>query len=168
MVEAFIEEGFLSYDDLTFGEPAELGELTGVSEEIADDFIAFAEEAAVRVEEETRAARAAEEVARANAPAPAPRQTPQQRAIELLGPDVEVPVEQPAAPSPEQIFGESTAPAVSEEPVEAPLTPEQLFGPDATEKPPEEPSVSAAQLFGEETTPAEGQPPAETPASEER
>ena len=166
MVEALIEEGFLSYDDLTFVEPAELGELTGVSEEVADDFIAFAEEAAVRVEEETRAARAAEEAARANAPAPAPRQTPQQRAIELLGPDVEVPAEQPPAPSAEQIFGESTAPAVSEQPAEAALTPEQLFGPDATEKPPEEPSVSAAQLFGEETTPAEGQPPAETPAEE--
>ena len=97
MVEAFIEEGFLSYDDLTFVEPAELGELTGVTEEIADDFIAYAEEAAVRVEEETRAAKAEEEIARANAPAPAPRSTPQQRAIDLLGPDVTVPApEEPA------------------------------------------------------------------------
>ena len=45
MVERFIEEGFLSYDDLTFVEPAELGELIGVSEEDADDIIMFAEEA---------------------------------------------------------------------------------------------------------------------------
>jgi N utilization substance protein A len=150
MVEALIEEGFLSYDDLTFVEPAELGELAGVSEEIADDFIAFAEEAAVRVEEETRAAKAAEEIARANAPAPAPRQTPQQRAIELLGPDVTVSEPEEPTPSPEQIFGESTTAAAEEEPVEAHLTAEQLFGPGATEKPPEESSVSAAQLFGEE------------------
>jgi N utilization substance protein A len=167
MVEAFIEEGFLSYDDLTFVEPAELGELAGVSEEIADDFIAYAEEAAVRVEEETRAARAAEEVARANAPAPAPRQTPQQRAIELLGPDVTVPAPEEPAPSAEQIFGESTAPTAEEPPEEPKLTAEQLFGPGATEKTPEEPHVSAAQLFGEEPAPAaQEQQPEETPASE--
>src|SRR5258708_5783868 len=56
MVERFIEEGFLSYDDLTFVEPAELGELIGVSEEEADDIIMFAEEAAERVEKEKAAA----------------------------------------------------------------------------------------------------------------
>jgi N utilization substance protein A len=58
MVEAFIEEGFLSYDDLTFLEPAQLGELAGISEEAADDIIAFAEEAAEQVEEEQKAAAA--------------------------------------------------------------------------------------------------------------
>ncbi|HKI35829.1 MAG TPA: transcription termination factor NusA [Gemmataceae bacterium] len=58
MVEAFIEEGFLSYDDLTFLEPAQLGELAGISEEAADDVIAFAEEAAEQVEEEQKAAHA--------------------------------------------------------------------------------------------------------------
>src|SRR4030095_7693961 len=56
MVERFIEEGFLSYDDLTFVEPAELGELIGVTEEEADDIIIFAEEAAERVEKEKAAA----------------------------------------------------------------------------------------------------------------
>jgi N utilization substance protein A len=58
MVETFIEEGFLSYDDLTFLEPAQLGELAGLSEEAADDIIAFAEEAAEQVEEEQKAAHA--------------------------------------------------------------------------------------------------------------
>src|SRR5262249_51428220 len=58
MVETFIEEGFLSYDDLTFLEPAQLGELTGLSEEAADDIIAFAEEAAEQVEQEQKAAHA--------------------------------------------------------------------------------------------------------------
>src|SRR5438132_3244649 len=51
MAEAFIEEGFLSYDDLTFMEPAQLAELAGITEDQAEEVIAFAEEAAVRVEE---------------------------------------------------------------------------------------------------------------------
>src|SRR5689334_4778108 len=87
LVEAFIEEGFLSYDDLTFLEPAQLGELAGVSEEQAEDMIAFAEEAAERVEEETKAARAEAEARAAAGEAPAPaRPTASQRAEELLGP----------------------------------------------------------------------------------
>src|SRR5689334_2738205 len=87
MVEAFLEEGFLSYDDLTFLEPAQLGELAGVTEEVADDMIAFAEESAERVEEETKAARAEAEARAAAGEAPAPaRPTASQRAEELLGP----------------------------------------------------------------------------------
>src|ERR671936_17007 len=61
LVEAFIEEGFLSYDDLTFLEPAQLGELAGLSEEQAEEMIAFAEEGAERVEEEQRLAKQAED-----------------------------------------------------------------------------------------------------------
>src|SRR5919204_608298 len=57
LVEAFIEEGFLSYDDLTFLEPAQLAELAGATEDQAEEIIAFAEEAAERVEEETRLAK---------------------------------------------------------------------------------------------------------------
>lgn len=67
-VERFIEEGFLSYDDLTFLEAAQLAELSGVTEEQAEEMIAYAEEAAERVEEETRLAREAA----ANAPPPEP------------------------------------------------------------------------------------------------
>src|SRR5580692_4645520 len=52
MVERFIEEGFLSYDDLTFLEPAQLAELAGVTEDQAEEMIEFAEEAAERVEVE--------------------------------------------------------------------------------------------------------------------
>src|SRR5437764_9413048 len=71
LVEAFIEEGFLSYDDLTFLEPAQLGELAGVTEEQAEEMIAFAEDSAVRVEEENRLAKQAEAEARAaNPPEP--------------------------------------------------------------------------------------------------
>ena len=59
MVERFIEEGFLSYDDLTFLEVVDLAELAGVTEDGAQEIIDFAEEAAERVEEETRVAREA-------------------------------------------------------------------------------------------------------------
>src|SRR5208283_4734503 len=59
MVERFIEEGFLSYDDLTFLEVVDLAELAGVTEDGAQEIIDFAEEAAERVEEETRIAREA-------------------------------------------------------------------------------------------------------------
>src|SRR5438034_1058772 len=67
LVEAFIEEGFLSYDDLTFLEPAQLGELAGVTEDQAEEIIAFAEEAAERVEVETKRSKAAEGEGRAAA-----------------------------------------------------------------------------------------------------
>jgi N utilization substance protein A len=138
LVEAFIEEGFLSYDDLTFLEPAQLAELAGVTEEQAEEMILFAEEAAERVEEETKAAKA-EEAARP-APAPVARPTAAERAEALLG---------PATPD------ETAAPA------EPKLTAEQLFGPEPTEAPaPEEPPVSAAQVLGEESAPA---PSADTP-----
>jgi N utilization substance protein A len=122
MVEAFIEEGFLSYTDLTFMEPAQLGELAGVTEEQAEEMIAFAEEAAERVEEETRAAEAE---ARAAAPAgAAPTRTGAPRAADL--------------------FPESGASA-AEEPKP---TLESLFGPDVDTKPEKE-MLSAAQVFGE-------------------
>src|SRR5437867_7143668 len=60
LVEGFIEEGFLSYDDLTFLEPAQLAELAGVTEDQAEEFIAFAEDAAERVEVESKTAKLAE------------------------------------------------------------------------------------------------------------
>src|SRR5579871_6348862 len=71
MVEAFIEEGFLSYDDLTFLEPAQLAELAAVTEDQAEEMIAYAEEASDRVAAETQAAKAAEAEARAAGQLPA-------------------------------------------------------------------------------------------------
>ncbi len=52
MVEAFIEDGFLSYEDITYMEPTQLAEMTGLTEGQAEDLVAFAEEAAQQVEEE--------------------------------------------------------------------------------------------------------------------
>jgi N utilization substance protein A len=105
MVEAFIEEGFLSYDDLTFLEPAQLAELAGVTEEQADEMILFAEEAAERVEEEAKTAKAEEpETPRVTSQAPV-----------RSGP-----------PTAADLFPDSL-PGTAEEPR---ITAEQLFGPD--------------------------------------
>src|SRR5206468_1434262 len=49
-VETLIVEGFLSYDDLTFMEPAEMAELVGVTEDQAAEMIEYAEEAKPTVE----------------------------------------------------------------------------------------------------------------------
>ena len=65
MVEAFIEEGFLSYDDLHLSlEPHELAEMTGLSEEDAEEVLLIAEERAQEVEEEARTAKASGETVR--------------------------------------------------------------------------------------------------------
>ena len=116
--------------------------------------IAFAEEAAERVEEEARVAR------RRGAGAgrrrgSAPRRTATERAIELLGRTCR-PAEDAPVPSAEQIFGEATKPVEARQPAEAKLTAEQLFGPKVQEEPAaEEQPLSAAQMFGEEPTPTE-------------
>jgi N utilization substance protein A len=126
MVETFIEEGFLSYDDLTFLEPAQLAELGGVTEEQADEMIAYAEEASERVEEETRLAKEAEALARAQAPPePVARPSTGPTAADLFASD-------------------RPAPASETKP-----TLESLFGPDVPSKPEE--TLSAEQVFGEAT-----------------
>ncbi len=51
LVEVFIEEGFMSFDDLSFCDPAELVELSGIPEEEAEEIIAFAEDAVERLEQ---------------------------------------------------------------------------------------------------------------------
>jgi transcription termination/antitermination protein NusA len=137
LVEAFIEEGFLSYDDLTFLEPAQLAELAGVTEEQADEMIAFAEDAAERVEEETRLAREAEEVARATAEAqgqvlePAVRPAAAPTAADLFPPDTAVTTE--AKPTLESLFGPE--PATESEQA---LRPDQTFGNEPAGAPAEE------------------------------
>ena len=132
MVEAFIVDGFLSYDDLTFLEPAQLAEISGVTEEQAQEMIAFAEEAAERVEEETRLAREAEAEARAQAEAAGvseeAKETPSQTAATLF-------------PEEGSVATTDTKPTM-----------ESLFGPDTPAK--EEQPLDAKQVFGEET-PAE-------------
>jgi N utilization substance protein A len=129
LVESFIEEGFLSYDDLTFLEPAQLGELAGVTEEQAVEIIAFAEEASERVEEEARLAREAEEEARAaageEAVAAAPRSSGPTAADLFPGDGAAEPA--PAKPTLESLFGPDDSSTKEET-----LRPEQVFGDDSS------------------------------------
>jgi N utilization substance protein A len=142
MVEAFIEEGFLSYEDLHLTlEASQLAEFTGLTEEQAQEMLEFAEEAAERVEEETRAQRAAEEEAAARGePAPL-RPTAAERAAEIL----------PAGDEPPR-------------PAEPKRTLESLFGPDVSQRQPEEAVPTAAQVFGDAPPepPAPESPPTQT------
>ncbi len=131
MVEAFIEEGFLSYDDLVLSlEPAQLAEMTGMTEDQAEEALAFAEEAAERVEAEQKAAKEAAAAEAATQPGlvapPTPiRPTAAQRAAELFA---DVAPEPPAEPKPtlESLFG-------PEEPAQEQAKPnaEQVLGTDS-------------------------------------
>jgi len=135
MVETFIEEGFLSYDDLTFLEAAQLAELAGTTEEIADDFIQFAEEAAERVGEETKAAKALEaEAAAASGEQPHARPVPTRS----------------GAPTAADLFPEPLT-AEAEEPK---ITAEQLFGPDTTPAAEPEQTAEAVVVSEPEAAPA--------------
>ena len=75
LVEFLITEGFLSFTDITFLEPAQLAEMAGVTEEEADEMILYAEEMSERIEREgepefERAAATEGEIASEDAPAP--------------------------------------------------------------------------------------------------
>jgi N utilization substance protein A len=75
LTSALIEDGFLSYNDLTCIDAPALAEFSGLNEEQADEVIMYAEEYAdvmeKSVEEERRAAEEAAEVARLEAEAQA-------------------------------------------------------------------------------------------------
>lgn len=71
-VQVMIEEGFLSYNELTFIDAAELMEFTGMTEEQADEVLSYAEEYADDMERSVEQERAeAEAAARATAAAEA-------------------------------------------------------------------------------------------------
>jgi N utilization substance protein A len=139
VVEAFIQEGFLSYDDLTFLEPAEFAELAGVTEEQAQEMIAYAEAASEQVEEEEQRQRAEREAAEAAAPS-------EGEAVEAAasGP----PLRSGAGPRASDLFPEGPAPDLAE----AKPTLEDLFGPDTEATKAEQP-LSAEQVFGDQPPP---------------
>lgn len=72
MTEHLIENGFLSYEDLSVLTPAELGEFCGVDEATGADMVSFAEQAMLQEQNEPRQAPAASTPHAAPAPAPAP------------------------------------------------------------------------------------------------
>jgi N utilization substance protein A len=132
LVEVFIEEGFLSYDDLTFLEPAQLAELAGCTEDQAEEMIAFAEDAAARVEEETKAAKAAEAE---EGPKEAPATTHASPGPADIFPADESAVPEESKPTVESLFGpsDSTEGAPTEQPEgqsEAPMPPAEKPEPE--------------------------------------
>jgi N utilization substance protein A len=159
-VEAFIEEGFLSFDDLTFMEPEDLAELAGLTEEQAMDVIDFAEQRSEELEEEQAAAKAAGIV---------PQQGPSSakvQAAKVLGDETLAGMgsaleKRPAAPSEakqafESLFqpreavppGEGPPPAETPEEVSAAAVEDEPEAAEeaASEVPPEEPSAVEAPM----------------------
>lgn len=128
ILEGFIEEGFLSYVDLTFLEPIQLAELAGWTEDQAEEAIAFAEEAAKQVEEEE--ARAPKEPAHSGGSG---RSAGAAKLVELLGGGDEPPTKEAPAPSLETIFGTDVTTKVEE----PPPSPDQVFGDGPAEPKPE-------------------------------
>jgi N utilization substance protein A len=146
LAEVFITEGFLSYTDLTFLEPAQLAELANVTEDQAEDIIAFCEEAAERVEAEAEAARIAEAQARAEA-----------EAAGLTVPEEPAPPSRPSgAPTVSDLFGGEAEPREEERKP----TLESLFGPDVSAPPEEQPKPTAEEVLGQA-------PPPEPPRQED-
>src|SRR5262249_11159959 len=139
LVEALIEEGFLSYEDVAFLEPRELSEMGGVNEEDAEEMILFAEEEAERLEKEAKAAKAGggERAARpARAARAEPPRPEARRAFETLfipgaapiPPAEAAPAETHEAPSEEvsehtEVPAEHTEPPAEHAPVEEAAVP---------------------------------------------
>jgi N utilization substance protein A len=170
MVERFIEEGFLSFDDLTCVEAAELAEIAGISEEDADDIIIFAEEMAEKLEAEAEARKAAGE------PEPTTRGGGQQRqqlspAQQLFGEDVSREAEEPK-PTLETLFGPGDGAAARAEVPAAEGPAEEASGATSenasVETEAAAPPEQAAEVQAAESA-IDGQPApetAETPAGE--
>jgi N utilization substance protein A len=150
MVEVLIEEGFLSYDDITFLEPIELAELVNIDEDSAEDIIAFAEEAAETVEAEEQESRS-----KPREPA-APVLTPAQKAEKLLSggplPPAAPTVSESGRAAFESLFAPAAqAPAETEAPVEEAPVSEPAPEPAPEQAPAEQ---SAVEVPSEAPAPA--------------
>jgi N utilization substance protein A len=154
MVEAFIEEGFLSYADLTFMEPSQLGEVAGVTEDVAEEWIAYAEEAAEIVEEQEREAKAQEALL-----PPQPVQSAAQKAAAKLFSEPLPPPVTEAKQTFESLFktdvpaeGQEHAPAAEGEVATAEAAPAAENGAEAP--------APEAEMASAETPAGEAAPPA--------
>lgn len=115
MVEVLIEEGFLSFDDISYGlETFELAELVNITEEQAVEVVEYAEEAGEQLEEETRSRPPVQKQP------PAVTERPAESATQMFGEKTEQPQEESseARQSFESLFREET-PVAEEEEVQA-------------------------------------------------
>jgi N utilization substance protein A len=133
-VETFIEEGFLSYDDLTFLEPAQLGELAQCTAEQAEEMIMYAEEASERVEVESKSTKATRMIEGELQSGPAPARTGDAKMDELFPTLAEQPADAEPQPTAESLLG----PEPEESSTEEKLSAEQVLGAPAEEAAPKE------------------------------
>jgi N utilization substance protein A len=150
-IEAFITEGFLSYRDLTFFEPAEMAEMIGVDADTAEEIIEYAEERADEIEEqeEVRIAQEREAARQAKiAGLPEPGSAAKQAFDSLFAPTAEG--EAPPAEGAEvvpsadgQATAEAEIAAENGQATEAPAGEEVPAEPNAEEEPPAEPAEPA-------------------------
>lgn len=115
VVDALIEEGFLSFDDLSVMEPEQIMEATGADEETALGLIEYAEQAAEAAPQETSSR---------SSVITGPATSSPSAAEQLLGPRETSPVER--VPTMDDLFG--AAPARPRD--EPKITVEKLFGND--------------------------------------
>jgi N utilization substance protein A len=99
MVEALVEEGILTFDDLSVTEPDTLAEIAGLEEDQSLEILDFAEHRAAELEDEEP-----EPTPRAPKPADGGRSAAQRAADELLGP-TESKDEEPKTPTAADLFG---------------------------------------------------------------
>lgn len=121
LVEALINQGFLSFEDISVLTPAELMDMGGMDEETAIDMIAYADEAAQRQEKEPKAPKQ-REAAGGAAPVAAPAPTAAERFDSLFAPTEAPPAEEEAVveePVPEEVVDEVASEEVSESAPEA-------------------------------------------------
>jgi N utilization substance protein A len=164
-VEALIEEGFLSYDDLTCVEGAELAEIMGLeSEEQGEEVYAHAEEKAEEQGEEVRAPRMPADASRgANRPSEA------RTAFQQLFPETPAATEEaPAEGAPAgDIVVEGAEGAASEGEV-VPETAEEYAAIEALARTEGPAAELAEQAEVVETEPAAEEPAPEAPADEQQ
>jgi len=113
-VELLITEGFLSYTDVTFMEPAQIAAMANITEDEADDMILFAEEMAEKFEREGE---------------PELERTPEEEAAPAV--EGEIPTEEPTEETPAESLElppEMVEPAPETE--AAPGSFHQLFAPE--------------------------------------
>lgn len=130
VIDGLIEEGIMSFDDLSVTEPEYLMNLTGLGEEAVMEMIEYAEAAAEAAPQETST-----RSSMVSNPTPPVAINP---VDQLLGPSE--PVEERKVPTVDELFGD--APLETEEPK---LTAEQVFGSSEESPAPETEESRAAE-----------------------
>jgi transcription termination/antitermination protein NusA len=164
-VEALIEEGFLSYDDLTCVEGAELAEIMGLeSEEQGEEVYAHAEEKAEEQGEEVRAPRMPADASRgANRPSEA------RTAFQQLFPETPAATEEaPAEGAPAGDIVVEGAEGAAPEGEVVPETAEEYAAIEALARTEGPAAELAEQAEVVETEPAAEEPAPEAPADEQQ